>query len=260
MDFFDYDFNITQLVFVCKVPAGTGDAVHNNRPSHGLAFHLGGERKYIFDNKITLTVKSNDIIFLPEESNYIVETNCPGDCYAINFKISENVIFEPLVWHTKNSLQFNDMFVSAEKAFKAKQNGYLLKCKAELYSIIYLIIKEYNIDYIGGRQRQMIAPALEYIHKTYTDGNISIEYLSMLCNMKGAYFRRIFSKCFGISPVKYINNLKLLRAKELLSQTAYRLEDIAELSGFNNIFWFCRFFKKETGLTPSDYRNANTTL
>mgnify|MGYP004645383565 CR=1 FL=1 len=256
MNFFEYDFRVTDVVLACKVPAGCGDLIHNNRPSHGLAINLGGEKKYIFDGKKSFTVKKNDIIFLPKNSDYTVENLSPGDCLAINFLISKEIPAEPFVMHIKNHVKTVSLLISAEKDFREKKNGYMISCMAKLYSIISEMIHEYNLDYCFSSKRRMILPATDYIHNFYFEKEINIPYLSKICGINETYFRRIFKNCYGISPVKYINNLKLERAKEFLLQTEYSLNDVANLSGFNNLYWFCRFFKKEAGLTPTEYRNS----
>ena len=77
--FFGYDFNINKIALACYVPKGEGDAVHMNRASHGLALHMSGNKKYTFEDKNILYTGKNDIIFMPEHSNYVVEAQCPGD-------------------------------------------------------------------------------------------------------------------------------------------------------------------------------------
>lgn len=254
MNFFDYDFNVTSVELACKVFAGTGNVVHNNRPSHGLAFNVGGEKRYTFDGEKTLTVTANDIIFLPERSNYSVSDVVSGDCYAVNFKISEQKIFEPFVFHPKNPADILEMFSSAEKIFKAKKCGYMYKCKSELYSLLHTMFCEHNSEYFPTYRIKSIAPSIEYIHNHYADEDITITFLAKLCGIKEAYFRRTFSVCLNTSPIKYINNLRLARAKELLSQNEYSIETVSEMSGFNNLCYFHRYFKKNVGLTPNEYR------
>lgn len=61
-------------------------------------------------------------------------------------------------------------------------------------------------------------------------------------------------RCYTLSPVKYINNLKLNFAKDLLFEGAYSIEKVCELSIFNNNCYFHRIFKKEFGITPTEYR------
>lgn len=258
MDFFDYDFNVTEIVLACKVPAGTGDAVHSNRASHGLALNMNGEKIYKFKSGTSLTVKANDIIFLPEHSDYVVVPEAPGDCYAINFKISERQDFKPFVMHMKSGSRISDIFISAEKAFRTKKNGYSIKCKADLYSLIYAMIYEHGLTYSPSAHKKLIAPAIEYIHNFYSEQKIGISFLAELCGIKNAYFERIFLSCYGISAIQYINRLKLERAKELLRQSDCSIKSVSEMSGFNNIYYFCRYFKKSVGLTPSEYKYEKT--
>ena len=74
--------------------------------------------------------------------------------------------------------------------------------------------------------------------------------------MSETYFRRIFSKNFGISPIRFINNLKIDRARELLASGLYTISNVAELSGFHDESYFSREFKKHSGKTPKEYANA----
>lgn len=253
MNFYDYDFDIKNVVLACKVLAGTGESVHRNRPSHGLAVNLGGEKKYDFFGK-TLTVKENDIIFLPEGSNYNVENIKNGDCLAINFKLSSSADFEPFVCHPKNSREVISSFLCTLRYFISKKEGYTLMCKSELYKIIYEIVADYNRGYASSGKNKILLPATEYIHNHYFEKDFDVDFLAELCGIKGAYFRRLFLLCYGTSPVKYINNLKLSFAKELLSEKIHTVGEVSEIAGFNNESYFHRFFKRETGMTPAEYR------
>lgn len=252
--FFGYDFNINKIALACYVPKGEGDAVHMNRASHGLALHMSGNKKYTFEDKNILYTGKNDIIFMPEHSNYVVEAQCPGDCYAINFKIADEVSFEPFVLNTGDLV--TDKFKAAEKVFRLKTSGYEMQCKANLYSVICSMLGEYEKKYIPKSTAKIIEPAIEYIHRNYTSENISVEHLAKLCGISTTYLRNIFLKCKNVTPIKYINDLKLSRAKELIISDYYSIPKISELSGFGDESYFCRYFKKMTGMTATKYRQS----
>ncbi len=252
--FFEYNFNIDKIVLACYVPKGEGDAIHTNRASHGLALHISGDKKYTFEGKNILYTGKNDIIFMPEHSNYVVEAQCPGDCYAINFKIPDTVFFEPFVLNIGDLV--TDRFKSAEKVFRLKSLGYEMQCKANLYSIICSMLGEYEKKYVPKSTERIIEPAIEYIHKNYTTENISVEYLANLCGISTTYLRNIFLKCKSVTPIKYINDLKISRAKELIVSDYYSIPKISELSGFGDESYFCRYFKKATGMTATEYRHS----
>lgn len=252
--FFGYNFNINKIVLACYVPKGEGDAVHMNRASHGLALHMSGNKKYIFEGENVLYTGKNDIIFMPEHSNYVVEAQCPGDCYAINFKIADEVSFEPFVLNIGDLV--TDKFKAAEKVFRLKSSGYEMQCKANLYSVICSMLGEYEKKYIPKSTEKIIEPAIEYIHRNYTSENISVEHLAKLCGISTTYLRNIFLKCKNVTPIKYINDLKLSRAKELIISDYYSIPKISELSGFGDESYFCRYFKKMTGMTATEYRQS----
>ena len=252
--FFGYNFNINKIVLACYVPKGEGDAVHMNRASHGLALHMSGNKKYIFEGENVLYTGKNDIIFMPEHSNYVVEAQCPGDCYAINFKIADEVSFEPFVLNIGDLV--TDKFKAAEKVFRLKSSGYEMQCKANLYSVICSMLGEYEKKYIPKSTEKIIEPAIEYIHRNYTSENISVEHLAKLCGISTTYLRNIFLKCKNVTPIKYINDLKLSRAKELIISDYYSIPKISELSGFGDESYFCRYFKKMTGMTATEYRKS----
>ena len=123
-EFMNYDFDVKKIILACLVPSGTGSAVHTNRPSHGLAINLQGEKEYIFSSGKKITIKENDIIYLPKYSNYTVDSKIHGDCFAINFELSEDVKFPPFGINIKNYGKVIDNFRSATKTWYLKKNGY----------------------------------------------------------------------------------------------------------------------------------------
>lgn len=90
--------------------------------------------------------------------------------------------------------------------------------------------------------------------------DISLEKICDEFHFSKNYIISIFKKEFGVTPVKYINNLKLERAKYLLEVTSDKLENISLKSGFNDYSHFYKLFCAENGLSPSQWRSkAHTT-
>lgn len=83
---------------------------------------------------------------------------------------------------------------------------------------------------------------------------ISIPDIAARLNVSYSYFRSAFKKETGTSPAKYLNELKLRKAKQLLLETTYSIKEIALMLNSQNPEHFFLFFKKNTGLTPSEYR------
>lgn len=252
-NFINCDLKIKDITLACLVPPNGGTPVHKNRATFGLAFYTKGSGIFKFDKK-DFAVKHGEIIFMPQGSNYIVDTKAEStSCFAINFTMYNNESFSPFVFKPKNHSTFSESFRQAEYYFRTKTKGFDAKVKSELYNIIFNMQKEYNLGYTYSKYADIIQPAVNYIHKEYTGELISVPYLAKLCGISEPYFRRVFLKVHGTSPLKYINNLKITRAKELLDSNMYAVNQVSIMSGYNDDAYFSREFKKSTGFSPVEY-------
>ncbi|MFD1955471.1 AraC family transcriptional regulator [Paenibacillus thailandensis] len=89
----------------------------------------------------------------------------------------------------------------------------------------------------------------------YNDG-IAIEQVAQYVGVDRTHFSKQFRKTFGLSPVQYIQSLKMKEAKLLLLQTDYKISEIAQSVGYPDVFSFSRAFKKLAGMSPNRYRQG----
>jgi AraC-like DNA-binding protein len=83
--------------------------------------------------------------------------------------------------------------------------------------------------------------------------NFSIKKLSQTCNMSESYFRRKFTETYGISPKKYLCNLRLAMAKRMLRDGRKNITEISEKCGFASVYHFSRAFKLSIGESPKEF-------
>lgn len=98
-------------------------------------------------------------------------------------------------------------------------------------------------------------PVISYIQKNLQD-EISIEHLSRAAFMSEPHFYRSFKKHFGVTPIAYINNKRIKTAMMMMRAMDCSLKEIAFASGFNNLSYFFRTFKRCTGCTPTEYKKS----
>lgn len=98
-----------------------------------------------------------------------------------------------------------------------------------------------------------ISPALDFISEYY-DQQIKIEELAQLCHISETHFRRIFSKCMNMTPVEYINWVRIKTACDELKRTNDSIGDIAVQAGFSTLSTFNRNFQKVMGISPREWR------
>ena len=256
-EFIKYNHIISNIIFCDYVEPSKSDFVCSDRQSHGIAFYPQDSLEYCFEGKKPFKRSSGVIIYMPKGSDYsvpFVENNAKG-CFAINFLLANDLEFEPFIFKIKNKSSFYNMFNDAKNHWKAKKAGYKKICASLLYEILYNLEKEYESGYISKSSIQILMPAIDYIHNNYTKETISIPYLCELCSVSEGYFRRLFKKHTTLSPIKYINNLKIEYTKELICSGNYTLREIAELSGYADSSVLSREFKRIVGVAPSEYKD-----
>ena len=93
----------------------------------------------------------------------------------------------------------------------------------------------------------------EYISAHYMD-HISLADISASANVSQSEALRCFHVGMQTTPVRYLNEYRLSRAKEKLLSTSESITSVAALSGFDSAGYFCRVFKAAVGCTPAEYR------
>lgn len=88
------------------------------------------------------------------------------------------------------------------------------------------------------------------------ESEITMPEVAEHLNMSYTTFRHAFKKYTGLSPAQYFINLKLHRAKEMLRSTNASIKEISYILHFESPEYFATIFRKKTGLSPSEFRNA----
>ncbi|MNP50952.1 HTH-type transcriptional activator Btr [compost metagenome] len=96
----------------------------------------------------------------------------------------------------------------------------------------------------------------EYIDIHYADG-INVERVSTYIGVERTYFTKQFTKYYGVTPIRYLQNLKMNEGKKLLQQSTYTLSEIASSLGYPDLFSFSKAFKKMEGISPSQFRSQS---
>lgn len=103
----------------------------------------------------------------------------------------------------------------------------------------------------------------EYINREYADPTLSINEIAKSTGLSPSGISRQFKQCYEISPVRHLQNTRVLAAKQLLEDKELSVARIAERVGYYSASSFIHVFKKTTGMTPGEYRGSlnaeNTT-
>ena len=126
----------------------------------------------------------------------------------------------------------------------------LLVCKARLSG-------DDLSDADTGKDISSIAAGIDYVDKNFGD-KITVSMLADACHMSETHFRRMFLQYMNISPLTYINRIRIEAACRLLHSTNESIGDIAVKCGFITITALNRNFKEKVGMTPSQWRKDSS--
>ena len=226
-----------------------------NLYSYELTYYIKGHSDVTFGGK-TVKMSPGDIIYLPkgvEDDNYTVIASEPFSHYNIYFDTDEPMPKEA-IHISANPDEFKNHFEKIYRLWVGKSSGYYIRAMIKAYEIIDLIRKK-QARYSPKNKLDYLAKAEEYISNHYHDMDFDYNKPVEISGLSYSYFKKIFIDKYGCPPVKYVTKLKLNRACELIMSEKFSVSEIAEMCGFDNVYYFSNVFKKHIGVSPKNYKN-----
>ena len=110
-------------------------------------------------------------------------------------------------------------------------------------------------DHTLGRYHDVIKDAIAYINEHYSDEELSLNTLAAQVNFSPNHLSSIFKQETGQPFIKYLTDYRMNMAKELLSRTSKKSNEIGIMVGYKDPHYFSYLFKKTQGVTPTQYRS-----
>jgi AraC-like DNA-binding protein len=122
---------------------------------------------------------------------------------------------------------------------------------------LYILSLLYSAQQPGQDGREGVSRAIHEAMRRMADPTQDTVHLAELARGLGVsytWFRRMFAHHTGLSPHQYRLQLRVGRARSLLSETALSVKEVAFRSGFESEQYFCRLFRRKTGVSPGEWR------
>lgn len=193
-----------------------------------------------------------------------VEINIKNDKIALgNYLLKQDTV--PYIYMSKETTTIN-----IDIAKKTRPYGFLMKPIRifDLVTTITFLLNNFSHRKIDIVRQEFLMPdiatvavkkAIDYINNNYTK-DITLEQLGELTKRDKTYLCRSFRERMNITPHQYILKLRIDEAITLLDNTDDSLLSITKKLGFSTYGHFYHTFKKNTGYTPSNYRNIKNIL
>ncbi len=144
------------------------------------------------------------------------------------------------------------------REYQQKRPGYELMVKAGLYRMLALLFQSYAVPIaaeIKNRPHNQLRPVIHYV-EAYYDHKITLNQLADMANISPHHFCRLFKSMTGMSPIAYVNFLRINAAIPLLQQGHLSVSEVAAAVGFNDSNYFSRLFKQYKKLPPTAFANG----
>ena len=103
---------------------------------------------------------------------------------------------------------------------------------------------------------QFMQQVMEVMEKEMDNSDLTIEEFAQKLNMGRTVFYQKLKSIIGLSPVDFIREIRIKRAVQLIDSGEYNFSQVAYMTGFNDPKYFSKCFKKQVGMTPSEYKEG----
>ncbi len=223
----------------------------NNRFAYAISFCISGQITYHFEGKDYVS-SPDRVIFIPMGKTYTVTCEKSGIFPLINFYCCEDISeYGFCSLGLERNEYYLKAFESLRKSFSLHNTTRDIRCLAAFYDILSHIAGEtVNSDSL------ILKGAMQYLEANYSDPALNNQVLADIANISEVYFRKLFSKVYSLPPGKYIQQLRISKAKELLKDNSMSISQISENCGYTSVYHFSRAFKASVGQSPGQYRKS----
>lgn len=228
-----------------------GIVQQRNRSRWAVALKTTGRTYYTQSGEKILSDSLHPVI-LPKGSTYSWQCVEAGECLLIEFEALGSWDGVASFGVADSSFIINE-FLKIQKLLPLNTPEASMECIHRLYGILLQLLKTASREYISKEKQQLLKPALDHIAENYYRPEITNDSLAALCGVSTVYFRKCFDSLCGVSPIRFLHNYRIQKAKDLLSSDYGSISQVAESVGYSSIYHFSKMFKVYTGLSPTQF-------
>ncbi len=239
------------------------------RIDYQILYIASGKGHFFFeDDKEVIVSAGHMVLYRPKEmQKYIYYEEDQTEVYWVHFTGGDvKNILKTHLFPTKDHVIYSGVVPEYQQVFR-KMIQELQLCKSDyenylsllLYELLIMVERQQNeLKSITSTIQKDIEYATYYFNENYNK-DINIDKFAASINMSTCWFIRNFKQYNKITPMAYILSIRIANAQNLLETTSYNVTEIASIIGYDNALYFSRLFKKQTGLSPTEYRKQHST-
>lgn len=237
------------------------------RLDYQLVYIASGKGHFYFDGETKEIVTAGHmVLFRPKElQKYEYYCADATEVYWVHFTGSDvkdllseyNIPTTGHVFYTGQLQEYHHIFRKMIEELQLCKNHYSEMLNLHLRQLFILLSRQFIDEKKINRYAQNeIEIAVKYFNEHYNT-DISIENYANSRHMSACWFIRNFKLYNKVTPMQYILSARISNAQSLLDKTTLNITEISNIVGYDNPLYFSRIFKKQTGMSPSEYRKAD---
>jgi len=165
-----------------------------------------------------------------------------------------NIMFQQII---SDDPFVSDIMHKLDYELEKGEEEYQLTCKGLVLQLVAHLVRHYIKEELSEKENirrvrklERFTPVIRYIEKHYTE-DISNRELADMIHLGEDRFNHLFKDCMGISPLQYINGIRMEKAMHFLKMGQYSATEVASLVGISDYNHFGRLFRRTYGCTPT---------
>lgn len=226
-----------------------------NRSDHIIGINLSGFDHNDLGYKY-MDLEPDYIYFFNKKDDYFTEVKEAGYCYSIHFTTTEPITTDSFCKKVSNTAEIVQMIQQVERA-RLNGPGNELALFAEFYRVCSKFKELMDTPY--SKRDFRIAQAKEFIDLHFKEMDC-VDFAVNLAGISRRRFGDLFKQQYGAAPGEYVLHKKIRYSQELLRLSNLSVAEVADLSGFCDVYYFSRMFKKITGITPGEFKKQKSKI
>ena len=234
------------------------------RIDYQLLYVASGKTVFYFNGEPKEVAAGHMVLFQPkQEQHYEYFAVDRPEVYWVHFTGSDvrnilkhyDIPLDRHVIYSGSSATYAYLFKEMIHELQTCRTGFEELLDMSLRQIFLLVQRswEERKPTVSSYLQEEIDYARKYFNEHYNE-DISIEEYAQSRGMSVSWFLRNFKQMTMKSPMQYILTIRINNAVSLLETTDYNVTEISTIIGYDNPLYFSRIFKKQKGVSPSDYR------
>jgi len=248
--FFDREMVSLRILNVVELKQEQVSRNVSARPFDALSFRLSSDVRMEGGGQ-TRQMQDDTISFIPAGLQYS-RNGTRDELIAVHFQMTDAAETQMEILRPQDPAAMRDLFRRILACWKGREQGYQYQCTALLYEILARCRRQLA----QGRAEGRIQPSLDYLAQNWNQPDLTVGELAKQSFMSEVYFRRLFKEGFGLSPQKYLVQLRVQKAAELIHTGYYTLKEVAVMCGYRDYKYFSVEFRRLMGCTPSAYKKG----